>query len=620
MMEGERKRLRRNGPFGSSRRTLLRALGATFAGGTLARATGPVRADDTATVIIDDQSTDGDSVSVSELTLPESGELELIADVIGEPRRTVHTVELDAETEWTDERLSLDDPLDGSRYVLARVHRDGDHIDRSMATVAVEESLDDLDPNDLLADGYEHVVPDDGVDFHHPYAVFFPEANDVDAELPILLRSLNSPRTETDIERIRELHYELRDTVTLFEQLDVPVVVAGFPRTPDDGPDIVQSMASHAVEPDERLEEIATEEFPVNTLERIDEQTISMIADARDRLSDAGFDVADAVRMHGFSSGASFADRFSFLHPDNVTAVSTGGNGAFTLPLATMDDDDLPYPIGTADYEDLTGRDFDEAAWAEIDRLVFLGEEDQPLPETDPRSYWSIVSRASGNRELAESVFGINRVTERFPFTESEFEAADAAADFRLYEGVGHRMSADMQDDVLAFHGAAVRLAVDLPSIGTKPVGDSFTVDVHVRERTGTSVTGASATLSVDSPSEETSYEATIPIGHLEGQTTVEFGSDDGTAEVGPLDQEGEHTATVEADASGVDPVTTTTSFSVSGDPDDEGGSVAAYADSDGIVRSGGLLDATSDFRSDEIDSGVLLEVAAAFRTGEPVT
>ncbi|MBP1923657.1 hypothetical protein J2751_002702 [Halorubrum alkaliphilum] len=60
---------------------------------------------------------------------------------------------------------------------------------------------------------------------------------------------------------------------------------------------------------------------------------------------------------------------------------------------------------------------------------------------------------------------------------------------------------------------------------------------------------------------------------------------------------------------------TVTTTLTVSDEP-----SVADYAGDEGIVRSGGLLDATSDFRSDEIDSGVLLEVAAAFRTGEPVT
>jgi len=107
-----------------------------------------------------------------------------------------------------------------------------------------------------------------------------------------------------------------------------------------------------------------------------------MIDDAKSMLKER-----DGVEMHekflsvGFSSSAVFATRFSFLHYDRVLATIAGGIGGLVpVPEKEIDGVLLNYPLGTNDYQSITGKDFDLAAHNSVERLYFNGNEDSSCP------------------------------------------------------------------------------------------------------------------------------------------------------------------------------------------------------------------------------------------------
>lgn len=90
--------------------------------------------------------------------------------------------------------------------------------------------------------------------------------------------------------------------------------------------------------------------------------------------------------LNGSSAAATFANRFTVLHPDRVLSVSAGRvSGIVTLPseeregearLGFADPLTLAYPVGVADVAALTGDPFDEDAFREVRQFVCMGEDD----------------------------------------------------------------------------------------------------------------------------------------------------------------------------------------------------------------------------------------------------
>ena len=188
--------------------------------------------------------------------------------------------------------------------------------------------------------------------------------------------------------------------------------------------------------------------------------------------------------MSGFSAACTFANRFAFLYPDEVRAIGAGGNTIHPLPKASHDGTTLPFPLGTADYEELTGRSFDREAWAAIDRYIFLGRDDQPLPETDNRGYYE----PPRYRETVREVFGMNRVTERYPFVKSQYNEFSDNAVFQIFDDIGHSIDGRMEEAMVGYHrrqkhqayGPQFEQRVEAPP-QTVTVGETFRVRVSAR-------------------------------------------------------------------------------------------------------------------------------------------
>ncbi|RQH01402.1 hypothetical protein EA472_08130 [Natrarchaeobius oligotrophus] len=495
------------------------------------------------TVRIDHQETIGTAIVVQELSTVESGQLE-ISSASFTPTDHYTEIELAGGETWTDELVELSQPLRDHDYLYVTLRIDGQARSQDRALVTAGVPPVEVDPNDVLPEGYEHVPADVEAGFHYPYVLYRP-AVEMETERPLFVGGLNSPTTADRLDLLVALHTHAASFVRDVESLNVPVMIAGFPRTPEDGSDLVQSLAYEAVAPNRDIDEIATDAFPADSLQQIDEQTVAMIDDARRRLADERYDVTERVHMDGFSSGANFADRMALLHPDYVSTISIGGNGAFVLPLEQWEGHELRYPIGVADYETLTGREFDIDSWRDINRFIYLGREDQPEP--GDRGYHGIAPWGENGR-IAIEIFGKNRVTERFPTTKELYEDAGASAEFKLYEGVGHRTSGEMRTDVRAFHrnhmdaqhatfDFAFDRSHDRIAIG-KPITVTGSVE-NLVERTAT----ATLTLRIDGESVETT------------ETEVAAGETADTEFTHTFDSQGEYTLRVNGTAIGDTPV-----------------------------------------------------------------
>ena len=118
--------------------------------------------------------------------------------------------------------------------------------------------------------------------------------------------------------------------------------------------------------------------FKIEDFYNIDEQLIAMIDHAIEYMNSYNYNInKDKIFMIGFSASGGFADRFSTLHPEKIKAVAAGAAlDDMILPLSNYMGENLIFPIGTYDYKEITGRDFDLNMNNNVARLVFMGEMD----------------------------------------------------------------------------------------------------------------------------------------------------------------------------------------------------------------------------------------------------
>lgn len=330
--------------------------------------------------------------------------------------------------------------------------------------------------------------------------------------------------------------------------LELPGLVAGFPRTPEDNGDYVQALSLEMLDTQAKRQRIATDAFPADTFHRVDRQLVNMVADARERLEDEPYPLADKIHLNGFSGSATFSFRFSLLHPDRVNSLSAGGSAAAPLPLDSQDGITLPYPLGTADYQTWVDRSFDRDAWKTIDQYMYLGEEDQPLPTGDIRGYYPISRRY---RDRAEDVYGQNRVTERLPLIQAVYDEVGANAEFTIYENVGHEITPEVFQDYTQFHRETsnaqhamfeftLRRSEDQVMAGTP-----LSIVVQVNNRLSTTAT-ATPTFYIDGSAVETIERDVDP----DGSTTIEFEH--------TFEEPGSYTLSINGEQVGESPLTVT--------------------------------------------------------------
>jgi len=274
-------------------------------------------------------------------------------------------------------------------------------------------------PGDGFQWPYYLVVPDT----YHSYPVLFVEPNNTG-------RGDDDPAVHDDAARSLAESYEL-----LAAELGGPILVPTFPR-----PYTNWQVYTHALDRDTLLTDLPG-------LERVDLQLIAMIDHARARFAGEGVELPEKVWMNGFSASGMFVNRFTLIHPDRVLAAAIGAPGGWpTAPVASWSGEDLRFPVGIADLADLTGTPFDLEAFRQVPQYIWVGDQDT----NDAVDF--IDGFDPVDQQLIYDLFGdVEYVAERWPVAEEVFDSAGAAAQFRVYPGVGHEYTDSIIEDLRAF-------------------------------------------------------------------------------------------------------------------------------------------------------------------------
>ncbi|WP_163322666.1 alpha/beta fold hydrolase [Draconibacterium mangrovi] len=281
--------------------------------------------------------------------------------------------------------------------------------------------------------------------FQYPYFLFIPKGVSTDEKAFVLIEPNNSGFADDDLQN--HIEKAKRTSTKDFylgnyaaRKLNCPLLVPVFPRSKTNW-----KIYTHALDRDVMLQE----EQP---LKRIDLQLIEMYKHAQNLLTDKGIPSHDQFLLCGFSASATFANRFTLLHPDRVRAVAAGGlNGLLMLPENSLDEEMLNYPIGTNDMKELTGSAFQKETFIKTPQFYFMGQ----LDDNDAVPYDDAFSQAE--REQIFKLLGEQMLSERWKTCSRLYKDAGVNADIRLYENIGHEHPQEVKDDVVAFFNAILK-------------------------------------------------------------------------------------------------------------------------------------------------------------------
>jgi hypothetical protein len=423
----------------TDRRTLLKTTGAALSAG-VALGTGPrrIRGESAeASITFEDQTATDGTVVVAEIST--DVDARFVLRTTGEGSEEVAApVQFDAGESVSDYEVRLSPVPEQSQEVSANLYdrSSGENIARVLAEVTVDGSDDRTDG---VPKTFVEADPDAG--FEYPYYLYAPATADSEDSKPVVLEPTNSGQATDDFSvqrRAGERTLEGGLGRSVADGVGAAYVVPVLPRPRTEPVDAMHYV--HALDDTT----MAIEDGP---LERVDRQVLRMVEDARSRLADRDYQTADGLLLAGFSASGNFVDRFTVLHPDEVLSVTAGGlNGMPILPLEEADGHRLPYHVGIADVEELTGEPVDVDALDDVNQFLFMGAEDtnDTIPYDDA---WT----DDDLRQTALDVYGDHMIEERFPRSQAAYEAAGVDAQFRVYEDTGHN-PAPAIGDMVAFH------------------------------------------------------------------------------------------------------------------------------------------------------------------------
>ena len=91
--------------------------------------------------------------------------------------------------------------------------------------------------------------------------------------------------------------------------------------------------------------------------------------------------INEKVIMVGFSSSSLFSARFTFLHPERVSVAIGGGiGGLLPVPADKINGIEAIYPIGTYDFENITGTKFNLEEYKKTPQFYYQGTKDKSNP------------------------------------------------------------------------------------------------------------------------------------------------------------------------------------------------------------------------------------------------
>lgn len=171
-----------------------------------------------------------------------------------------------------------------------------------------------------------------------------------------------------------------------------------------------------------------------------------MFEDARKRLEEEQISSYDQFLLTGFSASGTFANRFTLLHPDKVFAVAAGGvNGLLMLPVDSLQNEVLKYPIGTGDFIEITNKSFQELEFSNTPQYYFMGK----LDENDAIPYEDGYDLEERNQVFR--LLGQQMQPNRWENCRKIYLASNIKVTIKTYENIGHEHPEEVKQDILHF-------------------------------------------------------------------------------------------------------------------------------------------------------------------------
>lgn len=291
--------------------------------------------------------------------------------------------------------------------------------------------------NTIKSDSLIFVEMDPEKGFYSDYILFIPKGTPLNKKLFLLVEPNNTGKLSDSIEVHRKYAVDLAAVSSVGNnvstELKIPLLVPVFPR-----PESQPLVYTHALDRDVILEKSPG-------LKRIDLQLLEMISDAVNILKSMNIRVDPEFFMNGFSASATFTNRFSFIHPDKIKALAIGGfNGKLMIPQNKINGVKLNYPIGTNDFSEIFGGNFEIDVYRQIPQFIYMGL----LDENDAVQFDDAYTEQE--RKIINDNIGSN-VQERYLKCQKVYTEININAVFKTYENVGHWTTSEMNLEVIKF-------------------------------------------------------------------------------------------------------------------------------------------------------------------------
>ncbi len=273
--------------------------------------------------------------------------------------------------------------------------------------------------------------------FFNDYILFIPKGTPINKKIYLLVETNNTGKTSDSIAVHKKYAIDLASKSSvgnnIATMLKIPLLVPIFPR-----PASQELIYTHALDREVMLEK-------TGKLKRLDLQVLEMVNDAKNTLTSLNIDIETKILMSGFSASATFANRFSFLHPEKIKALAIGGfNGKLMLPQKEINNIKLNYPIGINDYAILFHKNFDLNAYKSISQFIYMGN----LDDNDAVQYDDAYSK--NERNIINNNIG-RLVQERYLNCQKIYLENGINPIFKTYENIGHWTTADMNLEIIKF-------------------------------------------------------------------------------------------------------------------------------------------------------------------------
>lgn len=275
--------------------------------------------------------------------------------------------------------------------------------------------------------------------FNYPYILFTPEEGMKSDQITFIIEANNTGHVSDDLDDHMEGAYQQVKNYGyignyLSHNLGYPLLVPVFPRGEENW-----KIYTHALDRDAMLQK-------GNSIERIDLQLLAMFEDAKTKLTEKGYNIDDKFIITGFSASATFANRFSAIHPEKVKAYAAGGlNGMLILPANEIEGQTLLYPLGIGDFNEITGHQFDSTAFRNVPQFLFMGEND----DNDAANFSDAYS--DSEREIIYKFMGKSMMPERWNYCTNYYKDYHSNVTIKLYKNIGHDITDEIRNDILSF-------------------------------------------------------------------------------------------------------------------------------------------------------------------------